>query len=66
MISPTFVHVAQINPIKLKQLIGLQLATIGSCSKVNIRENLLYRMNDIDLNLVTLKILGFYHSPLLI
>ncbi|KAF8596778.1 hypothetical protein BDV93DRAFT_454272 [Ceratobasidium sp. AG-I] len=39
MISPAFVHVAQITPIKLEQPIGLQLATIGRGGKVNFGVN---------------------------
>ncbi|KAF8601848.1 hypothetical protein BDV93DRAFT_445091 [Ceratobasidium sp. AG-I] len=39
MISPAFVHIARITPIKLEHPIGLQLATIGSRSKVNFGTN---------------------------
>lgn len=39
MISPAFVRVAQLTPLKLEQPIGLQLATIGSRSKVNFGVN---------------------------
>ncbi|CUA71823.1 hypothetical protein RSOLAG22IIIB_09881 [Rhizoctonia solani] len=39
MISPSFVRIAQIKPIELEEPIGLQLATVGSRSKINYGVN---------------------------
>ncbi|KEP46697.1 putative Ty3/Gypsy polyprotein/retrotransposon [Rhizoctonia solani 123E] len=39
MISPSFVRVARIKPVELLEPIGLQLATVGSRSKINYGVN---------------------------